>query len=47
MQLYMMGKSLEDSWLEFKWRTNMIDIRTTMKGKYSLGVHTGRTDRPA
>ena len=37
IQSYMKEKSLEDSRLEFKWRTNMIDTRTTMKGKYKAG----------
>ena len=37
MQKYMTDKSLEDSRLEFKWRTNMLDTRTTMKGKYKPG----------
>ena len=34
MQAYMRDKSLEDSRLEFKWETNMLDSRTTMKNKY-------------
>ena len=30
----MFEKSLEQSRLEFLWQTQMIDTRTTMKGKY-------------
>ena len=37
IQDYMKDKCLEDSRMEFKWRTNMIDTRTTMKGKYPRG----------
>ena len=34
MQLYMKDKSLEDSRLEFRWLTDMLDTRTTMPGRY-------------
>lgn len=34
MQQYMKDKSLEDSRLEFRWLTDMIDTRTTMPGRY-------------
>ena len=34
VQPYMYQKSLEQSRLEFLWDTNIIDTRTTMKGKY-------------
>ena len=34
MQSYMKDKSLEDSRLEFRWLTNMLDTRTTMPGRY-------------
>ena len=34
MQKYMLSKSLAYSRLEFLWRTNMLDTRSTMKGKY-------------
>ena len=30
----MKDKSLEDSRLEFRWLTNMLDTRTTMPGRY-------------
>ena len=39
MQEYMKNKSLEDSRLEFKWLTDMLDTRTTMPGRYG-GVRT-------
>ena len=34
MQQYMKDKSLEDSRLEFRWLTEMLDTRTTMPGRY-------------
>ena len=34
MQQYMKDKSLEDTRLEFRWLTDMIDTRTTMPGRY-------------
>ena len=34
MQQYMMKKSLEDSRLEFRWRTGMLDCRAWMPAKY-------------
>ena len=34
VQPYMMKKSLQQSRVEFLWRTMMIDTRTTMKSKY-------------
>ena len=34
VQPYMYEKSLEQSRLEFIWQTQMLDTRTTMKGKY-------------
>ena len=34
MQSYMYQKSLSDSRIEFLWQTDMMDTRTTMKGKY-------------
>ena len=34
MQDYMTKKSLEDSRLEFRWRTSMLDCRAWMPGKY-------------
>ena len=34
MQEYMKQKSLENSRLEFLWKTNMIETRMNMKGKY-------------
>ena len=34
MQQYMKDKSLEDSRLEFRWLTDMLDTRTTMAGRY-------------
>ena len=34
MQPYMREKSLEDSRLEFRWMTDMLDTRTTMPGRY-------------
>ena len=34
MQPYMKEKSLEDSRLEFRWMTNMLDTRTTMPGRH-------------
>ena len=34
MQSYMLRKSLSDSRIEFLWQTDMIETRTTMKGKY-------------
>ena len=34
MKSYMKQKSLENSRLEFKWQTHMIDTRVNMKGKY-------------
>ena len=34
VQAYMFEKSLEQSRLEFIWQTQMIDTRSTMKGKY-------------
>ena len=34
MQAFMLDKSLENSRIEVLWLTNMIDTRTTMKGKY-------------
>ena len=39
MQSYMKDKSLEDSRLEFRWLTDMLDTRTTMPGRYG-GVRT-------
>ena len=33
MQEYRKDKSLEDSRLEFRWLTNMLDTRTTMPGR--------------
>ena len=35
MQSYMVQKSLEDSRLEFRWRTSMLDCRAWMPGKYN------------
>ena len=35
MQSYMLQKSLSDSRMEFLWQTNMLDSRSTMKGKYN------------
>ena len=35
MQSYMLDKSLEDSRLEFRWRTCMLDCRAWMPGKYA------------
>ena len=32
--LYIKKKSLEDSRLEFKWQTGLLDSRVTMKAKY-------------
>ena len=37
MQVFMKDKSLENSRMEILWLTNMIDTRTTMKGKYRHG----------
>ena len=34
MQSYMLKKSLSDSRIEFLWQTDMLDSKTTMKGKY-------------
>ena len=34
MKSYMLEKFLEQSRLEFLWQTQMLDTRTTMKGKY-------------
>ena len=34
MQSYMKDKSLEDSRLQFRWLTNMLDTRTLMPGRY-------------
>ena len=34
MQSYMLNKSLEDSRLEFRWRTGMLDCRAWMPAKY-------------
>ena len=34
MQEYRKDKSLEDSRLEFRWLTDMLDTRTTMPGRY-------------
>ena len=34
MLLYMKDKSLEDSRLEFRWLTDILDTRTTMPGRY-------------
>ena len=38
MKDYMKERNLEDARLEFKWQTNMLDSRTTMKGKYKNTV---------
>ena len=40
VQPYMFKKSLEQSRLEFLWQTNMLDTRTTMKGKYPKGKYS-------
>ena len=37
MQPYMKNKSLEDSRLEFRWLTDMLDTKTTMPGRYGGG----------
>ena len=37
MQVFMKDKSLENSRIEILWLTNMLDTRTTMKGKYKQG----------
>ena len=37
---YMFEKSLEQSRLEFIWQTQMLDTRTTMKGKYQKNNYT-------
>ena len=37
---YMFEKSLEQSRLEFLWQTQMIDTRTTMKGKYQKNKYS-------
>ena len=57
MQKYMQSKSLQYSRIEFLWRTDMLDTRTTMKGKYSkdqswcphcdLGRSVGLAETPA
>ena len=39
VQPYMFQKSLEQSRLEFLWETQMIDTRSTMKGKYEKGKY--------
>ena len=36
----MFEKSLEQSRLEFIWQTQMLDTRTTMKGKYQKNNYT-------
>ena len=55
MQSFMIEKSLENSRLEVLWLTNMIDTRTTMKGKYkepyncphcSDGLEAGTLESP-
>ena len=38
MKEYMKEKNLKDARLEFKCQTNMLDSRTTMKGKYKNTV---------
>ena len=35
MQSYILQKSLSDSKMEFLWKTDMLDSRSTMKGKYN------------
>jgi hypothetical protein len=37
IQDFMKDKSLENSRMEILWLTNMLDTRTTMKGKYKNG----------
>ena len=40
VQPYMFQKSLAQSRMEFLWETDMIDTRTTMKGKYEKGKYS-------
>ena len=55
MQDFMKEKSLEKSRVEIVWLTNMIDSRSTMKGKYkqyncphcSDGLHNGTLETPS
>ena len=35
----MLEKSLENSWMEVLWLTDMLDTRTTMKAKYNKQYH--------